>query len=79
MATVERNGVALKELFLPRRDLRDLLAEELRRLDPDDTYEETMSRLDVNRLNPDRSRHAANKSASAARRLINPFRGFPAP
>ena len=33
----------------------------------------------LNRLNPDRSRHAANKSASAARRLINPFRGFPAP
>ena len=58
MATVERNGVALKELFLPRRDLRDLLAEELRRLDPDDTYEETMARLDVDRLNPDSARAA---------------------
>ena len=58
MATVERNGVALKELFLPRRDLRDLLAEELRRLDPDDAYEQTMARLDVNRLDPDPARPA---------------------
>lgn len=62
MATVERNGVAVKELFLPRRDLRDLLAEELRRLDPDDAYEETMARLDVTRLDPDSAR-AAKKSS----------------
>lgn len=66
MATVERNGVAVKELFLPRRDLRDLLAEELRRLDPDDTYETTMGLLDVDRLDPDPARAA--KKAVASRR-----------
>ena len=42
-----------QELYLPRRDLRELISEELRRLDPDETYEETMRRLDVNRINPD--------------------------
>lgn len=53
MATVERNGIALKELYLPRREVKDLISEELRRLDPDDTYEETMRRLDITRLEPD--------------------------
>lgn len=53
MATVERNGVSVKELFLPRRDIKDLISEELRRLNPDETYEETMRRLDTNRLEPD--------------------------
>jgi glucose-6-phosphate dehydrogenase assembly protein OpcA len=66
MATVERNGVAVKELFLPRRELRDLLAEELRRLDPDDTYEMTMSLLDVDRLDPDSVR-AAKQAVSSSR------------
>ena len=31
-------------LALPRRSLRDCLAEELRRLDPDDLYGEVISR-----------------------------------
>lgn len=53
MAVVERGGVAVKELFLPRREVRQLIGEELRRLDPDETYEETMRRLDVTRLDPD--------------------------
>lgn len=53
MATVDRGGVAIKELFLPRRELRELIGEELRRLDPDETYEATMRHLDVTRLGPD--------------------------
>ncbi len=53
MASVERNGVAVKELYLPRREVKDLISEELRRLDPDETYEETMHRLDPTRLVPD--------------------------
>jgi glucose-6-phosphate dehydrogenase assembly protein OpcA len=53
MATVERGGVAVKELFLPRRDIRELIGEELRRLDPDETYEATMRTLDLARLEPD--------------------------
>lgn len=28
MATVERNGVSVKELFLPRREIKDLIGEE---------------------------------------------------
>lgn len=53
MATVERGGVAVKELFLPRRETRELIGEELRRLDPDETYENTMRHLDLDRLEPD--------------------------
>lgn len=55
MATVDRNGVSVKELFLPRREIKDLISEELRRLNPDETYEETMRRLDTQRLEPDAS------------------------
>lgn len=64
MATVERHGVAIKELYLPRRDTKELISEELRRLDPDDTYEETMFRLDIDRLNPDSARTAKKATAS---------------
>ena len=32
---------------LHRRDIAELLAEELRRLDPDEVYAETLSRIDV--------------------------------
>jgi glucose-6-phosphate dehydrogenase assembly protein OpcA len=53
MAVVKRNGVAVKQLYLPQREVKDLISEELRRLDPDETYEETMRRLDVARLQPD--------------------------
>jgi len=67
MATVERNGVAIKELFLPRRALRDLLAEELRRLDPDDVYESTMEKLQLDRLDPDPAR-AAKKATQSAKK-----------
>ncbi len=68
MATVERNGVAVKELFLPRRDIKELISEELRRLDPDDTYEETMERLDVNRLGPDKARAVKPRGKPAEKR-----------
>ncbi|MDQ1246950.1 MAG: hypothetical protein QG597_1319, partial [Actinomycetota bacterium] len=53
MATVERGGVAVKELFLPLRETRELIGEELHRLDPDETYEATMRHLDLARLTPD--------------------------
>lgn len=53
MATVERGGVSVKELFLPRRSIKELISEELRRLNPDETFEHTMGLLDVDRLVPD--------------------------
>lgn len=59
MATVERGGVAVKELFLPRRETRELIGEELRRLDPDETYEATVRHLDLDRLEPDDDRAPA--------------------
>lgn len=52
MAQVERLGTAVKELYLPRRGLQELITEELRRLDPDEPYEQTMSLLDTAELKP---------------------------
>ena len=71
MATVERAGTAVKELYLPRRDLTELIAEELRRLDPDDTYEQTMARLKTDELSPtvaSRSRVRAPESLKSTRK-----------
>ena len=74
MATVERNGIAVKELFLPRRSVKDLISEELSRLDPDDTYEETMSRLDITRLEPDND-GAADQDDAAGEQTENTTEG----
>ena len=52
MAQVERLGTAVKELYLPRRGLQELITEELRRLDPDEPYEHTMGLLDTAELKP---------------------------
>lgn len=71
LATVERAGTAVKELYLPRRDLTELIAEELRRLDPDDTYEQTMARLQTDSLSPtvaSRSRVRAPDSLKSTRK-----------
>lgn len=53
LAMVTRNDKVVREIVLPRRPLRELISEELRRLDPDDTYEETMRRLDLAHVVPD--------------------------
>lgn len=44
-ATLTRPGAPEAMVSLPRRDLASLLAEELRRLDPDDIYARTLSHL----------------------------------
>jgi glucose-6-phosphate dehydrogenase assembly protein OpcA len=46
-ATLAWPGRADRRLALHRRDTAELLAEELRRLDPDDVYEETLQHSDV--------------------------------
>ncbi|PJJ63187.1 glucose-6-phosphate dehydrogenase assembly protein OpcA [Compostimonas suwonensis] len=44
VATLEQPNQPTHDLSLPRRNLRDCLAEELRRLDPDDLYGEVITR-----------------------------------
>jgi glucose-6-phosphate dehydrogenase assembly protein OpcA len=46
-ATLAWPGRADRRLALHRRDTAELLAEELRRLDPDEVYAETLSHIDV--------------------------------
>jgi glucose-6-phosphate dehydrogenase assembly protein OpcA len=43
VATLSQPGQPVHDLSLPRRSLRDCLAEELRRLDPDDLYGEVLT------------------------------------
>jgi len=49
-ATLAWPGRPDRMVALHRRDIAELLAEELRRLDPDDVYAETLSRLDIRGL-----------------------------
>ena len=43
VATLSRSGAPESQLYLPRRDLAALLAEELRRLDPDGAYADALA------------------------------------
>ena len=61
---LSRPGTASHDVPLPRRDLRDLIGEELRRLDPDDTYAEALSGVEI----PSRRKKAAAKPAPSADR-----------
>jgi glucose-6-phosphate dehydrogenase assembly protein OpcA len=45
LATLVRTGQPDRRVALPRRDVGELLAEEVRRLDPDDIYDETICRV----------------------------------
>lgn len=61
-ATLSVTNQAPRELTLPRRILRDCIAEELRRLDADEVYSEVLSKgLDLV------AKHAAAEAASAAK------------
>ena len=44
VATLEQPGQPTHDISLPRRSLRDCLAEELRRLDPDDLFGEVVQK-----------------------------------
>src|SRR5246127_3129095 len=61
-ATLARPGRTDRMLALHRRDTAELLAEELRRLDPDEVYAETLSHVDVAEL-PEVDEDAAEESA----------------
>ena len=45
VAAISRTGMPDREAALPRRSIEALIAEELRRLDPDDIYGEVLARL----------------------------------
>jgi glucose-6-phosphate dehydrogenase assembly protein OpcA len=47
VAVLERPGQPASHVALPRRDLHELISEELRRLDPDDVYGEALESLDL--------------------------------
>jgi glucose-6-phosphate dehydrogenase assembly protein OpcA len=64
-ATLAWPGRADRRVALHRRDTAELLAEELRRLDPDEVYAETLSHIDVPEL-PDVDEDAAEQAAEAA-------------
>jgi glucose-6-phosphate dehydrogenase assembly protein OpcA len=64
-ATLAWPGRADRRVALHRRDTAELLAEELRRLDPDEVYAETLSHIDVPEL-PDVDEDAAEQAAVAA-------------
>jgi glucose-6-phosphate dehydrogenase assembly protein OpcA len=61
-ARLSRPNVNAHDVPLPRRDLRDLIGEELRRLDPDDTYAEALAAVEVPK--PARRKRAARKPAT---------------
>jgi hypothetical protein len=54
--------VASHDVPLPRRDLKDLIGEELRRLDPDETYAEALAAV---RLEQPKSRRRTPDPADA--------------
>ncbi|MGN7253498.1 OpcA/G6PD domain-containing protein, partial [Arthrobacter sp. SAFR-014] len=47
IAELTQPGQPAQRISLPRRSLRDCLAEELRRLDPDDTFGLVLGALDL--------------------------------
>lgn len=60
VATLEQPGQPTHDISLPRRNLRDCLAEELRRLDPDDLFGEVVQK-GIGQLDPPQGRHRSGK------------------
>jgi len=68
-ATLSVNNQAPRELSLPRRNLRDCIAEELRRLDADEVYSEVLSKgLDLVTKAAAAEAAASSKSPPGTRR-----------
>ncbi|MFE9921386.1 glucose-6-phosphate dehydrogenase assembly protein OpcA [Streptomyces sp. NPDC005774] len=65
LATLSIQGQPKRAVALKRRDTSELIAEELRRLDPDDTYASAL-RYGVERLRSSAHRSAADPGASKA-------------
>ena len=52
IAAISRPGMPDREAALPRRSVESLIAEELRRLDPDDIYDEVLARFAASSKEP---------------------------
>ncbi|ADU48203.1 glucose-6-phosphate dehydrogenase assembly protein OpcA [Intrasporangium calvum] len=65
IATLSQPGQPDRRITLPRREARDILADELRRLDPDNTYEDALLR-GLDKLKPVRLSAAAAAKAGKA-------------
>lgn len=65
VATLSQPNQPVHDLALPRRSLRDCLAEELRRLDPDDLYGDVLSQGVLELGEPDSSESASASSTKA--------------
>ena len=67
IATLKQPGQPTHDISLPRRSLRDCLAEELRRLDPDDLFGDVIQngvpKLDESEAAPAAQKAAASKAA----------------
>ena len=66
-ATLSRTGVSSATVALARRPLSDLLSEELRRLDPDEVYGETLLGLPHIQAHLEASSSKAKKAAAATK------------
>ncbi len=69
LATLSIQGQPDRAVALKRRETSELIAEELRRLDPDDTYASAL-RFGVERLNPSSVAAPAARSAEAAEAAV---------
>ena len=67
VAAISRPGMPDREAALPRRSVESLIAEELRRLDPDDIYEEVLARYAAS-AESTTSTKVATTSATSSRR-----------
>ncbi len=65
VATLSQSGQPDRRISLPRRELPECLADELRRLDPDDTYEDALLH-GIEKLAPARQSLAAAVSSGTA-------------
>ena len=63
---LSRPGNVTHDVPLPRRDLRDLIGEELRRLDPDDTYAEALAAVQQDTSAPRRRRTSKTTAEPAS-------------
>ena len=64
VATLSQPGQPDRRITLPRREAKEILADELRRLDPDDTYEQALV-LGIEKLTP--VRFSAEQAARAGK------------
>ena len=77
-ATLAWPGRIDRMVALHRRDTAELLAEELRRLDPDEVYAETLSHVDLSRTARAARRGESQETAQLNASRARPRQAWPA-